>query len=198
VQPRTVGAWTHERKAHDTGMPHGQLPSGIMCHMVTISQGKDLARTRPRAGDGGRTVDPTVEAIERLLVGGIGVTALALSEARETIDLTLLQWRVLMTLASTDHVRIGELASRLGISIPSASRLIRRLEDRGLVSAERADDDRRATNVRLSERGRRLRARVLARRRGFIAEATEGARAGIVAETVKAMSRIADSLSRFA
>jgi DNA-binding MarR family transcriptional regulator len=169
-----------------------------MCHMVTMSRGKGPARDRSTTGDEASTVDPTVEAIEYLIVGGIGVTASALSEAREMSDLTLLQWRVLMTLTVTDHVRIGELAARLGIAVPSASRLIRRLEDRGLVSAERADDDRRATNVRLSARGRRLRSKVLGRRRGLIATATAEARAGIGPETVRAIGWIADGLSRFA
>lgn len=166
--------------------------------MTTIFRGERPARTRPPIGNAGGPVDPTVESIERLLVGGIGVTALVLSEARDTSDLTLLQWRVLMTLADSDHVRIGELASRLGIAVPSASRLIRRLEDRGLVSAERADDDRRATNVRLSTRGRRLRSKVLVRRRELIARATAGVRSGIAVETVLAIGRLAHSLARFA
>ena len=141
--------------------------------------------------------DPTIEAIERLLVGGIGLTALALTEATETADLTLAQWRVLVVVADTDGVRIGELASRLGVAVPSASRLVRRLERHGLVTAERADDDRRATNVRLTDRGRQVRDVVLRRRRTLVERATADARSGLSDETVAALGRLADALSRF-
>lgn len=141
--------------------------------------------------------DPTIEAIERLLVGGIGLTALALAEATETADLTLAQWRVLVVVADTDGVRIGELATRLGVAVPSASRLVRRLERRGLVTAERAEDDRRATNVRLTDGGRQVRDLVLRRRRALVERATEDARSGVSAETIAALELLADALSRF-
>ncbi len=139
-----------------------------------------------------------VEAIEGILVGGIGLTTRALAEAAEATDLTLRQWRVLVVIADEDGVRIGELARRLGVAEPSASRLARRLERQGLVTVERDEADRRATNVRLSDQGRRTRDTVLDRRRELVAHATEVARSGATGEEFRLLRLIADGLAQFA
>jgi DNA-binding MarR family transcriptional regulator len=76
-----------------------------------------------------------------LLTAGIGITARAIEQTREAKDLTLLQWRVLVVAAEPSGIRIGELAAHLGVSVPSASRLVRRVEAREFVSATRDDDD---------------------------------------------------------
>jgi DNA-binding MarR family transcriptional regulator len=139
-----------------------------------------------------------VEAIEGILVGGIGLTTLALAQAAEATDLTLRQWRVLVIVGDSDGVRIGELARRLGVAEPSASRLARRLERHGLVTIERDDADRRATNVRLSDRGRQTCDTVLDRRRDLIDHATEAPRSGASGEDLRLLRLIADALAPFA
>src|SRR5512140_689774 len=113
-----------------------------------------LTNPRPIAADGRRgrlraTTDLASE-IERLLTSGIGITARAIDQTERAAELTLVQWRVLVIASQAPGLRIGELAAHLGISIPSASRLVRRIEAQGLVTARRADDDRRATNVALT------------------------------------------------
>ena len=55
--------------------------------------------------------------------------------------------------AATDGIRVGEIAGRIGSAVPTTSRLVRRLERRGLVAAERDEADRRATLVRLTPTG---------------------------------------------
>ena len=140
----------------------------------------------------------TVQAIERLLVNGIGITALAVAEEADAVDLTLAQWRALVIAAEADGVRVGELAYRLGVKVPSASRLVRRLERRGLVTAVRDESDRRATIVRPSPTGRRIRDSVIARRRHLVATATSSALSGVDAQTVATIDRIADALARYA
>jgi DNA-binding MarR family transcriptional regulator len=139
-----------------------------------------------------------VEAIEGILAGGIGLTTRALAESDEATDLTLPQWRMLVIVGDEDGVRIGELARRLGVAEPSASRLARRLERHGLVTVERDDTDRRATNVRLSDRGRQTRDLVLDRRRDLIDHATEASRAGATGEEIRLLRLLADALARFA
>ncbi len=57
-------------------------------------------------------------------------------------------------------------------ALSAASRLLRRLEDRGLLTLERDPQDRRATRARLTEEGRRLRQAVLDWRRQQIADIT--------------------------
>lgn len=49
---------------------------------------------------------------------------------------------------------VGALAAVLGLTVSGATRLIDGLEQRGLVSRERADDDRRRVEVRLTAGGR--------------------------------------------
>lgn len=112
-----------------------------------------------------------VHEVERLLTAGIGITARAIEQTPEATDLTLLQWRVLVVAAEPSGIRIGELAAHLGVSVPSASRLVRRVEARELVSATRDDDDRRVTTVAVTPRGRRLVDAVVGARRELIRHA---------------------------
>ena len=97
-----------------------------------------------------------VEALERLVVGAVGMTAVALAEFTPAAELTLQQWRALIVVAGADGVRMGEIGSRLGMAPPSASRLVRRLEYRGLVSSARDETDRRGTIVRPTTLGLQL------------------------------------------
>ncbi len=111
-----------------------------------------------------------LDALELLMFGAIGMTSVALAESAAT-DLTLAQWRALVVIGRSDGQRVGDVGSRIGMSLPSASRLIRRLERRGYVSIERDETDRRATLVRLTDDGRRTRAAVIARRRELMTSA---------------------------
>ena len=109
-----------------------------------------------------------------MLTAGIGITARAIEQTPEAKDLTLLQWRVLVGAGQPSGIRIGELAAHLGVSVPSASRLVRRVENRDLVRANRDDDDRRVTTVALLPRGQRLVDAVVGRRRSLIRMALDG------------------------
>lgn len=107
-------------------------------------------------------------AIERLMSAGIGITVRAIGGSPAAASLTVVQWRALVIAASREGPRVGELAAHLGVSVPSASRLIRRLEVRGLVVTARAEGDRRVTIVSLTKAGRALVDDVIARRRDLI------------------------------
>jgi DNA-binding MarR family transcriptional regulator len=124
----------------------------------------------------GETIDlaSLVHEVERVVAAGIGITSRAIDETAAASELTLAQWRVLVVAGAGDGARIGELASHLGMSVPSASRLVRRVEARGLVTATRALDDRRATDVCLTPAGRKLVAAVVGRRRALIRQALDG------------------------
>jgi len=110
-------------------------------------------------------------AIERLLAAGIGMTAWAIGRSPRAATLTIAQWRALVIAARTQGLRVGELAALLGVSAPSASRLVRRMETRNLVRATRAPDDRRATIVTVTDAGRDLVQDVMDRRRARIEQA---------------------------
>ena len=66
-------------------------------------------------------------------------------------------------------LRVGDVARRTDATLQATSHLLRRLEDRGLLSLTRDENDRRATVAQLSPEGARLRAAVLAHRRELLA-----------------------------
>lgn len=115
-----------------------------------------------------------VDAVERLIRVGVALTTRALSEEPD-VELTLQQWRVLVLVAEGDGLRVGEVAARVGLAFPSASRLVGRLEAAGLVRHDRDPDDRRASQVVATERGRRVTRSVIERRRAAIADALRAA-----------------------
>ncbi len=149
-------------------------------------------------GDAAPDVAALVSEVERLLAAGIGITAIAIDQTPDAEELTLAQWRALVVTAGNDGLRIGELAGRLGLSGPSASRLIRRLEGRGLVSAVRAQDDRRATNVSLTPTGRGIVEAVVGRRRRLIRLALEQDQARTSDHSVGLLHDLAGLLADFA
>jgi len=105
-----------------------------------------------------------LESLEQLIFGAIGLTSFALAD-NDAADLTLAQWRAMVVIGRTDGLRVGEIGARVGMSLPSTSRLISRLERHGYVSTARDERDRRATIVRMTDEGRRVRSAVIERRR---------------------------------
>ena len=161
-----------------------------------------LTNTGPIAADGkGRRLRATTDLaseIERLLTSGIGITARAIDQTAQAAELTLVQWRVLVIASQVPGLRIGELAAHLGISIPSASRLVRRIETQGLVTARRADDDRRATNVALTSAGREIVDAVVRLRRELIGRALSADPERLPTDAARLVGQIADRLAEFA
>jgi DNA-binding MarR family transcriptional regulator len=166
--------------------------------MVSIGRGtgSSTARSRASAPEASEN-DVLNDAVERLLRAGIGITALAIGQVDGATDLTLSQWRALVIASDSDGIRVGELAARLGIAVPSASRLVRRVVDRGLVTATRDDRDRRATIVRQTTAGKRLTEAVMARRRALVASALSEVPRVASNDAASAVGAIAERLARF-
>ena len=114
--------------------------------------------------------EDVIESLELLLFGAIGMTTIALADASAS-DLTLSQWRALVVIGRAGNLRVGDVAVRIGTSLPSTSRLIGRLERRGYVHTERDERDKRATLVTLTARGMGVRSAVIARRRELMTTA---------------------------
>jgi DNA-binding MarR family transcriptional regulator len=70
--------------------------------------------------------------------------------------LTLAQLHILKLMTTNDQHRVTELADLLGVSPPAATKNIDKLERLGLVARAPSPDDRRATLLSVSARGRRL------------------------------------------
>lgn len=80
---------------------------------------------------------------------------------------------------------------------PSMSRLVRRLERRGVISVHEDPLDGRAAILRATANGRQMHLATMARRRELMAEAL-GARAGALPDDLATgLAAIADALERY-
>lgn len=111
-----------------------------------------------------------IEPLEALVFEAIGMTAIALSVAAAG-ELTISQWRTLVVIGRGQALRVGDIAAQVGMSLPSTSRMVRRLERNGLVTTTRDESDRRATLVQLSDRGAAVREQVVQCRRSLMDQA---------------------------
>lgn len=115
-----------------------------------------------------------IDSLERLTLASVALTTIVLDEVAGP-DLTLLGWRAVVVVGeSTGGTRLSELAARLRISRPSATKLVQRLIARGLVEMSRDESDGRGRQLRLTAEGARIRRTVLRRRREMIEGAMNG------------------------
>jgi DNA-binding MarR family transcriptional regulator len=109
-----------------------------------------------------------VEDLDLLAVALVALTARAIYET--VGELSLLQWRALVELEAAGPLRLRDLAARLPSSTPAASRLVKRMTERGLLATRPVAADARGISVQLSAQGRTLHAAVIDRRRQLISE----------------------------
>lgn len=106
---------------------------------------------------------------------------IALLRARETVmsrfrpllashDVTEQQWRVLRVLGEAGGLDATELAARSCILAPSLTRILRALEERGLIARDRDAADGRRIVIEIADAGRRLIAEVMPESRAIYAE----------------------------
>jgi DNA-binding MarR family transcriptional regulator len=75
---------------------------------------------------------------------------------RKSSSVTSRQVEVLVLLSRSVSCSIGEIASAFGVSYAAASKMINRLEDKGLVTRSINEMDRRAADIRITEKGSQL------------------------------------------
>lgn len=66
------------------------------------------------------------------------------------------EWRIIRALIEIDRIEIGELAERVFILKPSATRTIKNLQARKLVNRSRSQTDQRRVYISLTPKGREL------------------------------------------
>ena len=81
-----------------------------------------------------------------------------IGELLKTYELTGVQYNALRILrgAGSEGLRCGEISERLITRDSDITRLLERLENRGLISRERKEEDRRQVITRISESGLQL------------------------------------------
>ncbi len=116
------------------------------------------------------TDSPTLDLLDRLAVELVSITNSAIA-AGGVADLSFPQWRLLAALGNSQQpLRLHEVAARVSASMPSASRLVQRMERRGFVSSTRSPEDGRGRQIALTAQGEAVRAGVIGRRRALIAQ----------------------------
>jgi DNA-binding MarR family transcriptional regulator len=106
------------------------------------------------------TEDPTT-GLESMLCFDLYAASRAMTAAYRPVlathGLTYPQYLVLVALWNDDDVHIKDLAATLHLDHATLTPLLRRLEDRGLLSRVRSRDDARAVRVALTAVGDELR-----------------------------------------
>lgn len=96
------------------------------------------------------------------------------------------QWYFLRVLWTSDGLSQRELSARVGMMEPTTVIALRSMENAGLISRERSEDDRRKVRVLLTAKAKRLRSELLGVARGI----TDDAEAGIAARDLASFRRI--------
>jgi DNA-binding MarR family transcriptional regulator len=86
-----------------------------------------------------------------------------------TQSVSMTHMHVLATLREAGPLPVSRLARELDVSVASATGIITRMQDRGLVERSRDDADRRVVMVTVSEAGRRVLDEIDSRAQGFFA-----------------------------
>lgn len=82
-----------------------------------------------------------------------GRYALDMADALRPVGLDLPSWRALMVLHEQNPASVSEIAEVAEVQLSTMTRVVQRLEQRGLVRLARRAGDARVTEVHLSEAG---------------------------------------------
>ena len=97
-------------------------------------------------------LDQVLIALRRIL----RATELHSKHLNKTVNLTFPQLLILKKLANENRITTSQLADELSLSRATITSIVDRLENRGLVTRERSEDDRRVIFLMLSEAGASL------------------------------------------
>lgn len=122
------------------------------------------------SGDGTTYADKLAQLFNRAMTHGITERALSSGAAK---GLTRTQFDGLRFLARHPNCSVGELAAGLAVSYPAATRLMNRLEKRGMAARAPSEGDGRVVQVALTELGAQVERSVRAKRTGLLAKVIE-------------------------
>ncbi|WP_246579101.1 MarR family winged helix-turn-helix transcriptional regulator [Alkaliphilus flagellatus] len=85
----------------------------------------------------------------------------AFSERVIKLGVTRVQWIALYYLGKEEFISQKELAEKMNIKESSVARLLDRMERDGLVERVKNENDKRVTNLRLTDKGKQYRIKLL-------------------------------------
>lgn len=96
------------------------------------------------------------ESVASLIKQAMHAFHRTIDEKVADLGLTSMQWAPLLLLASGKATTAAELSRCNGVDTSTMTRMLDRLESKGLVTRERNSTDRRVFDIRLTEEGRRF------------------------------------------
>jgi len=103
---------------------------------------------------------------------------------------------ILMTLQEGGAMTVSELAHLLSVSAPSASSILDRMEEHGLVERVRDDVDRRVVHVGIAEPGRRMMEEMMGLKREQLQRLLDSMTDSELEHVVKGAAAVDRALSR--
>ena len=83
-----------------------------------------------------------------------------IDEHMQPLELTGMQWEPVMMLWLKRADTVAGLALVSQMAFPSMTRMLDRLEEKGLLRRERSEDDRRVVNLHLTPKGRKIASKI--------------------------------------
>jgi len=106
-----------------------------------------------RRGDPGFADFRIADSPFYLLARTMGRYSIDMENALHAIDMDLPSWRALMIVAETNPSSVSEIADRAVMRLSTMTRVVQRLEKRGLLKVRRRKGDARVTEVYINSRG---------------------------------------------
>jgi len=105
------------------------------------------------------------------------------------------EWRIIRALMEVDHIDIGELAERVFILKPSATRTVKNLQRRGLVNRFKSTRDQRRAHISLTPEARDLFDRLAPKNEAEYTRITHVIGTADMQELYELLSRVTDRLN---
>jgi MarR family transcriptional regulator, organic hydroperoxide resistance regulator len=106
-----------------------------------------------RRGDPGFADFRIADSPFYLLARTMGRYSIDMENALHAIDMDLPSWRALMIVAETNPSSVSEIADRAVMRLSTMTRVVQRLERRGLLKVKRRKSDARVTEVYINSKG---------------------------------------------
>lgn len=102
-----------------------------------------------------RSIHRTVRMLHERMIHRFNALQKEEGAAVSCVDLTFPQYNAMLVVRDSEELTIKSLAEQLRVSPPSASAMVDRLVELGMLEREQSQLDRRTVTVRLSREGRK-------------------------------------------